>query len=402
MHPVPLKPETCFKLYWAHIRVTYHQPRMSGDSGSLEHCFQQGFIPRGPTFRVPEVCRKHSHTSPHIYPSLGNSTLIAWVGATALSLSPTTDPKLLTTAMKTPPDVCLRSSLFGLSPVILAASAAILDPSFASLLNCSSISSFLSLCSIPKKISHFPLYLLMYFLSMLIHTMCTSIIFLLSACSLYPTTMSSVYFSYTSLSSSSFSSSFTSTILLSSIPEFATFLLYDLFLEKLLGSFPGCFLQRFLGPYPGCLSQMYLGPHPGYFLQRSLGPYPGCFCFFFLASHNFFSILPHGSPSFPISSFSLSLLFLEGIGSCHERVPRFSVCWDFLTQSFRHLSQTQHPHTTHWPCSHHPNLLPKLPSLLLLPPALEHLNVCTACGYWTCLSKGKELLQHRWIPTPSV
>ena len=39
--------------------------------------------------------------------------------------------------------------------MILAASAASLHPSFASLLNCSSISSFLSLCSIPKKISHF-------------------------------------------------------------------------------------------------------------------------------------------------------------------------------------------------------------------------------------------------------
>ena len=39
--------------------------------------------------------------------------------------------------------------------MILAASAASLHPSFASLLNCSSISSFLSLCSVPKKISHF-------------------------------------------------------------------------------------------------------------------------------------------------------------------------------------------------------------------------------------------------------
>ena len=43
---------------------------------------------------------------------------------------------------------------FDLSSVILAASAANLHPSLASLLNCSSISSFLSLCSIPNKISH--------------------------------------------------------------------------------------------------------------------------------------------------------------------------------------------------------------------------------------------------------
>ena len=51
--------------------------------------------------------------------------------------------------------------------MILAASAASLHPSFASLLNCSSISSFLNLCSVPKKISNVPLYLLMYFLSAL-------------------------------------------------------------------------------------------------------------------------------------------------------------------------------------------------------------------------------------------
>ena len=37
----------------------------------------------------------------------------------------------------------------------------------ASLLNCSSISSFLNLCSIPMKISDFPLHLLMFFLAVL-------------------------------------------------------------------------------------------------------------------------------------------------------------------------------------------------------------------------------------------
>ena len=43
------------KLYLAHISVSCHQPRMSGDSGTLQHCLQQGFIPLGPTFGVPEV-----------------------------------------------------------------------------------------------------------------------------------------------------------------------------------------------------------------------------------------------------------------------------------------------------------------------------------------------------------
>ena len=51
--------------------------------------------------------------------------------------------------------------------VVLAASAANIHPSFASLFTCSSVSSFLNLCSIPKKISNVPLYLLMYFFSVL-------------------------------------------------------------------------------------------------------------------------------------------------------------------------------------------------------------------------------------------
>ena len=67
------------------------------------------------------------------------------------------------TIRKTPPDMCLRSSLLSFSSAILAASAANLYPCSISLLNCSSISSFLNLCSIPKKTSHFPLYLLMHF-----------------------------------------------------------------------------------------------------------------------------------------------------------------------------------------------------------------------------------------------
>ena len=72
------------------------------------------------------------------------------------SSAPTTAPRLLSTTTRTPPDVCFRSSQLALSSVILAASAANIYPSFASLLNCSSLSSFLILYSIPKKISHFP------------------------------------------------------------------------------------------------------------------------------------------------------------------------------------------------------------------------------------------------------
>ena len=78
-----------------------------------------------------------------------------------------TAPRLLSTAKKTPPDVCLRSTLLASSSVIRAASAARLHPCFASSLNCSSISSFFILCSAPKKMSKVPLYLLMYLFSVL-------------------------------------------------------------------------------------------------------------------------------------------------------------------------------------------------------------------------------------------
>ena len=85
----------------------------------------------------------------------------------APSSAPTTAPRLLSTATKTSPDVCLRSSSPAISLVTLAALAANLHPSVASMLNCYSISSFINQCSIPKKTSKGPLYLLVYFLSVL-------------------------------------------------------------------------------------------------------------------------------------------------------------------------------------------------------------------------------------------
>ena len=60
---------------------------------------------------------------------------------------------------------CLRSSQLAFLSVMVTASAADLHPCLASLLNYSSISSRLILCSIPKKMSKAPLYHLVYFLS---------------------------------------------------------------------------------------------------------------------------------------------------------------------------------------------------------------------------------------------
>ena len=68
--------------------------------------------------------------------------------------APTTAPSLLPIATKTPRYVSLRSSSPAVSSVILDALAANLHPSSACLLDCSSISSCLNLCSLPKKISH--------------------------------------------------------------------------------------------------------------------------------------------------------------------------------------------------------------------------------------------------------
>ena len=107
----------------------------------------------------PSECQKYTENT--LIPPLAFTQ--AWVilpslpgiDAISPSFSPTTAPRSLSTAVKTPPDVRLRSSLPAVSSVILA-SAANHHPSLASLLNCSSISSFLNLCPIAKKISHFP------------------------------------------------------------------------------------------------------------------------------------------------------------------------------------------------------------------------------------------------------
>ena len=61
--------------------------------------------------------------------------------------------------------VCLRSLQPAFSSVILDASTADLHPCLGTLLGCSSISSLLILCSIPKKMSKVPVYHLIYIFS---------------------------------------------------------------------------------------------------------------------------------------------------------------------------------------------------------------------------------------------
>ena len=122
MHQLPSESKLFFKIFRTHVRITCHQPRISRDFCLPYHCLQQGLIPRV----HPSVCQKYTEKT--------RKSPLTFTHAWAIL-----------TATKIPPDVCFRASLLALSSVILAASAASLHLSLASLLNCSSISSFLSL-----------------------------------------------------------------------------------------------------------------------------------------------------------------------------------------------------------------------------------------------------------------
>ena len=150
MHLTFSKPKAFFELFWTHDSTTCHQQWMLRGPSSFQHRCHDGFVSRRP----PPLTFTHAWA---ILPSLPG------IDSIVPSSTPTTAPRLLSIATKTPPDVCLRSSSPAVSQVIIAALAANLHPSLASLLNCSFISSFLHLCSIPTKISNFPLYLLMHF-----------------------------------------------------------------------------------------------------------------------------------------------------------------------------------------------------------------------------------------------
>ena len=156
MHQIPLKPKALLKIFRTHVCITRNQPRIPGSS----------FLGIQPSEcqMYTEKTRNPPLTFTHDWAILPS---VPGIDTIAASSPPTTAPRLLSTATISPPEVCLRSSLPAVSSVILAASAANLHPSLTSLLNGPSISSFLILCSAPKKISYFPLYLLMYFFSVL-------------------------------------------------------------------------------------------------------------------------------------------------------------------------------------------------------------------------------------------
>ena len=143
-HVFSFVPQALLEVFWIHVGITSDQPGIPGISRLLHHCFHQRFVSRRPSCRMPKIHGKDPHASSDNHPRLGDFALNVTVPS---SLS-TTAPKLLSIATKTPPDVCLQSTMPALSSVILAASAANIHPCFDSRLSCS---SFLILCSITHK-----------------------------------------------------------------------------------------------------------------------------------------------------------------------------------------------------------------------------------------------------------
>ena len=147
------EPETLREIIGVHVGVASHQPKMPG--GVTSTLIKASFLG---VYEV-KVHGKNPQSSFDIHPRLGDC-----------SFAPTDGPggsffvidcsQVADNCCKTAPDVSLQSSLPAHSSVILAASAVNLPsvlhllvelPCFIPLLTCSSIASFLILCSMPEK-----------------------------------------------------------------------------------------------------------------------------------------------------------------------------------------------------------------------------------------------------------
>ena len=246
----------------------------------------------------------------------------------APSCAPTTAPKLLSIATKTPPHVCFSPRLLQISIL-----------SWLLFLNCPSVSAFIILRSNLKKISHSPLCLLIYFFSVL-HADPLNRVHLNLLASFFISVLSSpfgcfylfggcvrppVFFdphfllhpdhclrpSLWSLCLLTLSKlikkrkshfpNFPKVCLASGrLSLFIAFLFFFAFLQSCHGQthdelFFFFFFLHFsstvffffeLATFPpdGFYLQGCLGPSPECFLQKFLGPYPGCFFLFSLAN----------------------------------------------------------------------------------------------------------------------
>ena len=108
MHLFPLKPEALFKIFWTHVCIN-HKCRV------VLACFRNASSKASFLGVQPCKCQKYTEktrkpplTLTHAWASLPS---LPGIESIAPSYAPTTAPRLLSTAAKTPPGVCFRSSL---------------------------------------------------------------------------------------------------------------------------------------------------------------------------------------------------------------------------------------------------------------------------------------------------
>ena len=161
-------PRTFRELFWIHVSIASNQPRMPGSPRLLHCCFHQGFMPRRPTFRVPTVHGNDPHTSSDIHPRLGDSSFVSW--------DPLNRPFFCSHDWSQVAVDCHRNSSWRVLTILTAcrfrrnSRCTRCKPPFFLGLFIELLLHFLlpqSVLYLKKKISHFPLYLLMYFFSVL-------------------------------------------------------------------------------------------------------------------------------------------------------------------------------------------------------------------------------------------
>ena len=123
-------PKALLDIFWTHVCIANNEPWMPGSSHLLLHCYyhSQSILPNAKS--IQQKNHIPSRTFTHAWAGLPS---FHGIYVTAPSSLPTTGPRLLSTATKTP-DVCFGSSLLAFSSVILAASAANLHPCLHNLL----------------------------------------------------------------------------------------------------------------------------------------------------------------------------------------------------------------------------------------------------------------------------
>ena len=149
---------------WVYVDISEHEPGMpvilvSWTTASINDSFL------GVQLSECQKCvAKTSQNAFDIHPELDDSTFVPWIDLTAHSSYPLTGPRLQSTDTKSLPTCDCKSSLLTFSSVILAPSSVILHSRFISLLICSSIFSFVIVCSLETGVEYafVPLHVLSF------------------------------------------------------------------------------------------------------------------------------------------------------------------------------------------------------------------------------------------------